>query len=86
MESLEINAEYAPTKYIHLISQTPLLMIVASDDIVAPTKLQKEAFDRAREPKKLVVVKGGHFDAYQGPGFVEFSTAAVEWFSKNLTP
>jgi len=86
VESLEINAEYAPTKYIHLISPTPLLMIVASDDIVVPTKFQKEAFDRAREPKKLVEVKGGHFDAYQGPGFVEFSTQAVEWFKKNLKP
>lgn len=86
VESLEINTEYAPTVYIHLISPTPLLMIIASNDTVVPTELQKEASERAREPKKLIVVKGGHFDAYQGPGFVEFSTAAVEWFKQYLKP
>jgi fermentation-respiration switch protein FrsA (DUF1100 family) len=86
VDSLEINAEYAPTAYIHLISPTPLLMIIASDDIVTPTEAEKQAFERAREPKKLIVVKGRHFDAYQGPGFAEFSRPAVEWFKEHLKP
>ncbi len=86
VESLEVNPEYSPTKHIHLISPTPLLMIVASDDIVTPTRFQKEAFERAREPKKLVEVKCRHFDAYNGPKFNNFSTPAVEWFKTHLNP
>lgn len=86
VESLEIHQEYGVTHYIHLISPTPMLMIIASDDIVTPTENQKKAFERAREPKKLIVVKGRHFDAYQGLEFVEFSTPAVEWFTQHLKP
>lgn len=86
VESLEVNPEYSPTKHIHLISPTPLLMIIASDDIVTPTKFQKEAFERAGEPKKLVEVKARHFEAYNGPKFDDFSTPAVEWFKTHLKP
>ena len=86
VETLEIIREYAPMTYIHLISPTPLLMIVASDDVLTSTKAEKEAFERAREPKKLVVFEGGHFDVYQGPSFDKASGAAVEWFEQYLKP
>jgi len=86
IESLEINIENAPTSYIHLISPTPLLMITASNDILCSPEAQKRAFERAGEPKKLTVIQGGHFDAYQDSGFVEASTVAVEWFKQYLKP
>ncbi|MBV8988572.1 MAG: hypothetical protein JO372_08425, partial [Solirubrobacterales bacterium] len=38
---------------------------------------------QAREPKKLVVLPGGHFDAYVA-GFDLASGAAVEWFNQHL--
>jgi fermentation-respiration switch protein FrsA (DUF1100 family) len=61
-------------------------MVIASDDIICPTEGQKKAFERAKEPKKLVIVKGGHFDAYREPTFSEFSGAAVNWFVQYLKP
>jgi len=36
------------------------------------------------EPKKLVVVEGRHFEAYQGPKHDQFATPAVEWFKTYL--
>jgi fermentation-respiration switch protein FrsA (DUF1100 family) len=84
VESLEVNMEYRPMANIHLISPTPLLMIVTSHDTITPTELQKKAFEQAKEPKRLVVLEGGHFDAYSGAGFEVTSKAAVEWFTQHL--
>lgn len=84
VESLETGIDYDPTAFIHLISPTPLLMVIASDDIVTPTEQEKKAFQRAREPKKLVVVQGRHFDAYNGPKHMEFFAPQLEWFQQHL--
>ena len=35
-----------------------------------------EGYERAREPKRLVIMPGGHFDVSSG--------AAVEWFTQQL--
>jgi uncharacterized protein len=84
VRSVELALEYTPAAQIHVISPTPLMMIVAYNDVLTPTDLAIEAFGRAREPKQLVVLPGGHFDAYTGDGFVGSSTAALGWFTKHL--
>ena len=84
VESLETGMDYDPTAFIHLISPTPLLMVIASDDILTPTADEKKAFERAREPKKLVVVPGRHFDGYHGPKHMQFFTPQLEWFQQHL--
>lgn len=86
VESLDINKEYASMAYIQLISPAPLLMIVASDDNVCPTEVQKIGFARAGEPKKMVIVEGGHFSVFQGRAFETAVTEAVEWFKQYLKP
>jgi hypothetical protein len=84
--SIDDALDYDPTAYIHLIAPKPLLMLVASDDIVTPTELEVKAFERAQEPKKLIVIPGRHFDAYNGPKHEAFAQPAVEWFRKHLMP
>lgn len=84
LESMEKFLEYNPGANIHRISPTPLLMVVAEDDRLTPTDLAIEAYERAREPKKLVVFKGGHFDAYQLPGLNITAGSAVDWFRQHL--
>lgn len=86
MESLDIYKEFAPATFIHLIAPTPLLMIVASKDIVTSSENEIKAFERAGEPKKLVAFEGGHFDPFEGVAFTEASTAAVAWFKQYLNP
>jgi hypothetical protein len=46
-------------------------MIVMDNDVVTPTDIQLEAFARAREPKQLHMLPGGHFDPYDGPLFLK---------------
>lgn len=73
-----------PHRDIDLIPPNTLLMVIAGEDLITPTELEKKAFDRAKWPAKLVVVQGRHFDAYQTPDFAEFSTPAVQWFKQWL--
>lgn len=84
LESLEKFLEYNPAANIHLISPTPLLMIVAGRDTLTPTDLAVAAYERALEPKSLVITSGPHFSAYTEPGLSETATPAVEWFKRYL--
>ncbi len=36
----------------------------AQNDVLTPTDLAIAAYEKAREPKKLQILPGGHFDAY----------------------
>ncbi len=61
LESVEKMLEYRPGANVHLIAPTPLLMVVASNDTTAPTDLALDAYNRALEPKTLVLSKGTHW-------------------------
>jgi hypothetical protein len=41
---------------------------------------------KALEPKKLLVLPGGHFDAYTGEAFKVNSAAQRDWFVQHLKP
>ena len=86
LESMEAFLEYDPAGSISLISPTPLLMVVAEGDTLTPTDMAIAAYERALEPKSLIILKGGkHFDAYTEPGLSRSGPAAVEWFKRHLT-
>jgi fermentation-respiration switch protein FrsA (DUF1100 family) len=84
VRSLERIGEFEPGDAIHRISPSPLLMIVADQDISAYAELAFEAYERAREPKELVVLPCGHFDVYTGAEFEASSKAACEHFVRAL--
>lgn len=83
VRSVERFSEYQPGAYLRLIAPTPLLMCVASNDVLTPTKLALDGYAQACEPKQLVVLPGGHFDAYVA-GFEQSSGAQIEFFRTNL--
>jgi fermentation-respiration switch protein FrsA (DUF1100 family) len=83
LRSVEMFSEYEPGSYISRISPTPLLLMPAQEDHLTPARLALEAYEEAREPKKLVLLPGGHFDAYIS-GFDVASSAATEWFLTHL--
>ena len=56
--------EYEPGTYLPWISPTPLLMCVAENDVLTVKDIAIEGYAAAREPKKLVILPGGYFDAY----------------------
>lgn len=83
LRTVEMLSEYEPGSYISRISPTPLLMLVARNDVLTPTELAIGAFEHAREPKKLVILPGGHFDAYV-EGYDHSMPPARDWFLEHL--
>ncbi len=83
LRSIEMFTEYEPGSYIGFVSPTPLLLVVALGDHLAVSDQALAAYERALAPKRLVALKGGHFDAYVAD-FAQASTAAREWFVEHL--
>lgn len=83
LRTLEMLTEYEPASYIANISPTPLLMIVALQDHLAVAELALAAYGKALEPKRLVTLPGGHFEAYV-EAFEAAYGAATEWFRLHL--
>jgi fermentation-respiration switch protein FrsA (DUF1100 family) len=83
LRSVEMFTEYEPGTYLPWISPTPLLIVVAENDILTVADLAIAGYEQAREPKKLVILPVGHFDAYVD-GFDLASGAAADWFRQHL--
>jgi uncharacterized protein len=83
LRTVEMLGEYEPAAYIARISPTPLLLVVAREDHLTPAHLAIDAYERAREPKRLAILPGGHFDAYVD-GFDVASAPARDWFVEHL--
>jgi fermentation-respiration switch protein FrsA (DUF1100 family) len=85
LRSVEMFWEYEPGAYIQWVSPTPLQLVVARDDHLTVSDLAIEAYERALEPKRLVILPAAHFDAYT-IGFEGAAGAATEWFVEHLRP
>ncbi len=85
LRTIEYGFGYEPGAYIGDISPTPLLMIVAVKDHLVVSDLGIKAYEQAYEPKKLVLLPGGHFDAYV-EAFDQACQPACKWFTAHLLP
>lgn len=83
VRSLELRLEYDAVSFIERVAPTPLLMIVAAADTITPTSIALAAYQRAREPKRLVMIEGHHYVPYV-EAFVQSSSAARDWFLEHL--
>jgi fermentation-respiration switch protein FrsA (DUF1100 family) len=83
LRSVELFMEYEPGTYIGFISPTPLLLVVALGDHLTVADQALSAYERALEPKRLVTLPGGHFDAYVS-NFDQASQPARDWFVEHL--
>ena len=84
LRTVEMLMEYEPGSYVDRISPTPLLMVIAAQDHLAVADEAFATYNNAREPKKIVVLPGGHFDAYTDAAFKISSQAARAWFVEHL--
>ncbi len=85
LRSVEYFTEYNPGAYIGLLAPTPLMLVVAADDHLTPADLSLEAYERALEPKTLLLLPGGHFDAYVGDAFATSAPQQSAWFRTHLS-
>lgn len=83
LKSIELLNEYEPGNAVDRISPTPLQLIVALKDTVTVPDAALKAYEKALQPKHLVLLDCGHFDPYLSE-FNASSGAAVEWFKRHL--
>src|SRR5262249_21423293 len=74
---------YEPGQWVSRVSPTPLLMIIGLTDTITLADTGLAAYERALQPKKIVTIAGGHFDAYLSR-FEQSSGAARDWFVEHL--
>ena len=80
LQSYQATVFTDATSLVDLIAPIPLLFILADGDFLPG---QREAFNAAKEPKSLFMIKGHHFSPYTNSK-EEATAAADEWFCKHL--
>jgi len=83
-ETVEKTLEYKPINVVEKISPRPLLLIGARDDDTCPIEGYEKLYERAGEPKKLVVLPITHYEIYSGKWFDEYARQARDWFVRFL--
>ena len=83
-ETIEKTLEYKPIEVIDRIAPRALLLIGARDDDLCRIEGYEKLYERAREPKKLVVLPITHYEIYGGKWLDESSRVACEWFERFL--
>ncbi|MSR14926.1 MAG: alpha/beta fold hydrolase [Gammaproteobacteria bacterium] len=84
LETMEKTLEYKPIDVVDRISPRPLLLIGARDDDTCPIEGYEKLYERAREPKKLVVFPITHYEIYAGKWLEDSSRLACDWFARFL--
>ncbi len=79
----ELYDRYEPAVAMTRISPTPLLMIVIDADATTFTDTCLRTYAAALEPKRLLLLPGGHYDVY-GRHDATASEAACAWFAAHL--
>lgn len=83
LRSLDYRLDFDALPFMPRISPTPLLMLVSKHDTITPTALALDAFERARQPKQLVLLDGDHYVPYLDH-FATSRVAARDWFVAHL--
>ncbi len=85
LESVEKVIEFNPSSVIHQIAPRPLLIVTtAGHDMIHPIEQILEAYNKAREPKRLALLPYDQTGLYEEPGRSEAVGEAITWFQKYL--
>jgi len=84
LRSMEMFTEYEPGEYITRIAPTPLMIVIGNKDHLTPADLTLKAYEQALEPKKLLILDCGHFDAYVDEAFAISAPEQCGWFTRHL--
>jgi pimeloyl-ACP methyl ester carboxylesterase len=86
LETADAVIDHRPIASAHLIAPRPARWIHVEGDWLVPMEQSIRIYERAGEPKELILLPGGlrHHDVYQGPGLERVAGLAVDWFRTHL--
>ena len=84
VRTFDLLRTYEPASFVERIAPTPLLMIVASQDVQTPTAWQLEAYEKiGGSNKQLLEIDCRHYDVYMGQ-LEEAAAGALAWYQQHL--
>ena len=87
LEYVDETLGFHPEWVVDKIAPRPVLFITTDDDRLVPPEESRALYEKAGEPKKLVVLEGyGHYEVYTEPAFGEVMRETVAWFGEHLPP
>jgi fermentation-respiration switch protein FrsA (DUF1100 family) len=75
-------AEHDLGQAVELMGRKPLLLIHAAGDEQIPSDASERLYARAREPRKLILLPGGHHRSAQHDA--ELQGVALRWLERSL--
>jgi hypothetical protein len=85
LEYVDDTIGFNPEWIVDQISPRPILFITTDNDRLVLPEESEQLYAHAKEPKKLVVLKGhGHYEVYQEPAFGQVMAATLDWFQHHL--
>ena len=85
LEYVDDTIGFNPEWIVDRISPRPILFITTDNDRLVPPEESEQLYAHAKEPKKLVVLKGyGHYEVYTEPAFSKVMAATLDWFGRYM--
>jgi len=85
LEFIDDTLGFHPEWVVDKIAPRPVLFITTDDDRLVPPEESQAMYDRAGEPKKLVVLpKWGHYEVYAGEAYRQVMDPTVAWYQQYL--
>ena len=76
--------EYSPEDVVHKIAPRASLFIAVENDAVTPEEQSIRLYEKAGEPKKLIMLRHTtHYGVYS-TSFNEVAGAVVDWYNRYL--
>lgn len=85
LEFVDDTLGFNPEWVVDRIAPRPSLFIASDGDRLVPPQEMEALFERAGEPKKLVMLRGwGHYEAYSGEARRQIMGEAIAWYLSHL--
>lgn len=85
LESAEKIVDFRPERYLPFDSPTPALFIHAGGDQMIPVEESRRMWERAEEPKELVIIPDiGHHEVHGGVAFQQVIGHIDDWLTRHL--
>jgi uncharacterized protein len=92
LETMDVDAkglvawleEHDVRETVELLASKPLMFVHARDDEVIPHEFSEELYDRASEPKRLLLLEGGNHRSAQHDPEVQGET--LRWLERVMRP
>jgi len=85
LESAEALLNFQPESVVDKISPRAAMWICAGNDTLVPNWESRSMYEKAGEPKKLVIIEEEkHHGLYYTPSLERWLTQGIEWFNTHL--